>query len=139
MEGWHSQSPQTINKMTIHQSMIFMNVFVISIKMNVQKIHTYAWLYTSALLIDTAMACHCIWHLKGFYHLVICNHFLYRYCWPISVPQRCLSFHFSILQRKMQKSRTGIFSVTLNLYPGKYEVGDFSPLGYDFLGPVLLD
>lgn len=31
-------------------------------------------------------------------------------------------FLFSALQRKMEKSSTGIFSLSLKLYPGRYEV-----------------
>ncbi|KAJ7943536.1 5'-AMP-activated protein kinase subunit beta-2 [Quillaja saponaria] len=44
--------------------------------------------------------------------------------WPNSASEVLLAGSFDgwVTQRKMEKSNTGIFSVSLKLYPGKYEI-----------------
>lgn len=34
-----------------------------------------------------------------------------------------MCFGFGVMQRRMQKLKSGVFSITLKLYPGSYEVG----------------
>lgn len=57
----------------------------------------------------------------------------------VNIDTGCKSYG-AILQRKMEKSSTGIFLLNLQLYPGRYEVCDTNRLGYAYtFGLTFLD